>query len=758
MLRPIAPAVRHTLALVALAALAACGGGGGSDSPSTSGTTAAQVTVQGVAAKGLLQKAKVEVLQVNANGSTTLLKEGTTDDKGGYSLTGIPAGTAVVVRVSAVAGTKMVDEATGDTLDAPVGFVMRAATVTQEGGTNALQITPFSEMAVAKAEASGGLSANNIEAANADVRTYLGFDVLAEKPEFSGTNPQNKAALAVAAISQLANTPVAASGLGCADTKQEDRVKCVVGKMAQKGTDDTDLGTSIETAKQKIKGDKNYTGEVPPAPQPQPETLLPAPTRTAVTEAKALIANIRSNGPFLGGSGADTLDKRLNSTADTLRDSSSPVGDGSQELFKRVLGAAAALDSKDFTLGVFEVPTEAANVARCTFFKNATDPTDNTPADDVASANAIGCRLTYGGRVIEDGVNYAYQQGLRIMPTATKGTYTVITQVVKQRLIQEKGGEFTNDTSLPAYTVRLPAGSSVLLGQVSLKRDANANLNGFTLSGDYATSVYNVVNGLATRNTITASVVPAAVGALTQLSVSGVFTSSGGSLPGATVQLAPGSYFQTSFAQPGNVISSTETDQLSRAAHLILSGSVGTASVTGTLDINGFKAPKVAPGNGSVTALPTQVSFNGVIKQSASVTLFDGTLAASATSLSDFDATLNAGSSNQPTNPQVSFVGKLYVPSRPLMQVNLALTKPSRTVTAVSGQYVQDATTVLISAQRNTQIEANNYVNLATPSGVNLRIKPNVPRSLLTKSEVTIGVYDADKSRIDYADGSFQQY
>jgi hypothetical protein len=477
-----------------------------------------------------------------------------------------------------------------------------------------------------------------------------------------------------------------------------------------------------------------------------------------VTEAKALIANIRSNGPFLGGSGADTLDKRLNSTADTLRNASSPVGDGSQELFKRVLGAAAALDSKDFTLGVFEVPTEAANVARCTFFKNATDPTDNTPADDVTSAKAIGCRLTYD-IVFENGVYYGYQQGLRVMPVANNnGHYIIHTQVVKQRLIQQKGGEFTNDTSQASYTVRLPLNSQPLVGQITLSRDANLNLNGFALSGDYATSVYNVVNDLATRNTITASVVPAAVGPLTQLSVSGVFTSSGGSLPGATVQLAPGSYFQTSFAQPGNVISSTETDQLSRAAHLILSGSVGTASVTGTLDINGFKAPKVVPGNGSVTALPTQVSFNGVIKQSASVTLFDGTLAASATSLANFDATLNAGSSNQPTNPQVSFVGKLYVPSRPLMQVNLTVTKPSSVVTSVSGQYVQDATTVLISAQRNTQIEANNDVNLATPSGVNLRIKPNVPRSLLTKSAVTIGVYDADKSRIDYADGSFQQY
>jgi hypothetical protein len=752
MLRPIAPVVRHTLALVALAALAACGGGGGSDSPSTSGNTAAQVTVQGVAAKGLLQKAKVEVLQVNANGSTTLLKEGTTDDKGGYSLTGIPAGTAVVVRVSAVAGTKMVDEATGDTLDAPVGFVMRAATVTQEGGTNALQITPFSEMAVAKAEAgSGGLSANNIEAANADVRTYLGFDVLAEKPEFTGlkgADPQNKAALAVAAISQLASS----SGLGCTDTKQEDRVKCVVGKMAQKGTDDAELGASIETSKQTIKGEKKYTGEVPPAPLPQPDKLVPSAERASATaEAKALIANIRSNGPFLGGSGADTLEKRLSSTADILQNASSPVGDGSQELFKRVLGAAAALDSKEFTPGVFEVATETANAARCTFFSNATSPTDNTEATSVDNAKAIGCRLSYD--IVREGANfYAYQQGLRIMPTPIKGTYTVITQVVKQPL-DLVNGQFTNGNN-PATL--LPAGSSVLLGQVSLKRDANANLNGFTLSGDYATSVYNVINGLAAKNTITASVVPVAEGSLTRLNVSGVFTSSGGSLPGATVQLAPGSYFQTSFAQPGNVIDSPETDQLSRAARLILAGGVGQASVTGTLDINSFKAPKSALGAGAVKALPTSLSFNGVIKQSASVTLFDGTLAVSADSLSEFDP--NVSSPVLPTNLKATFAGKLYVPSRPLMQVNLTLTKPSSGVTEVSGQYVQEATTVIIAAKRSTKVDADNYLNLLSGTGVNLRIKPNVPRTLVTKSDVTIGVYDADKSRIDYANGSFEQY
>jgi hypothetical protein len=756
MLRPIAPAVRHTLALVALAALAACGGGGGSDSPSTGGTSAAQVTVQGVAAKGLLQKAKVEVLQVNANGSTTLLKEGTTDDKGGYSLAGIPAGTAVVVRVSAVTGTKMVDEATGNTLDAPSGFVMRAATVTQEGGTNALQITPFSEMAVAKAEASGGLSANNIEAANADVRTYLGFDVLAEKPEFSGANPQNKAALAVAAISQLAST----SGLNCTDTKPADRVKCVVGEMAKKGTYDQGLVTSIEDSKQAFKLAKNYTGEEPPKLLAQPEKLVPSPERASATaEAKALIANIRSNGPFLGGSGADTLEKRLSSTANTLRNSSSPVSDGSQEIFKRVLGAAAALDNvnaSNFTAGIFGVRTDAANLVRCSFFSNATDATDNTLATNAAGAKAIGCRLTYD-IVIEGDVLYGYQQGLRVMPTATPGKYTVYTQVVKQRL-KEVGGELTNDTTDPSYTVRLPAGSAALVGQVILSRDGKSNLNGFTLTGDYATSVYNALNGLAAKNTITASVVPAAVGSLTRLNVTGAFTTSGGSLLGATAQLAPGSYFETSFAQAGNVIDSAETDQLHRAAHLVFTGSVGEASVTGTLDINSFKTTQVPFGDGALTALPTQIAFNGLIKQSASITLFDGTLAATAANLDSFDPNIDAGSSNQPTNPQVSFAGKLYVPSRPLMQVNLALTKPSKVLTSVSGQYVQEATTVLISAQRNTQVDASNYVNLATPSGVNLRIKPNVPRTLLTKSEVTIGVYDADKSRIDYADGSFQQY
>jgi len=146
--------------LASLLALAGCGGGGG-------GTPAAStVALSGSAAKGILIGAEVNAYSLSG------VKLGTTktDDLGRYTLNIAPTSQPVLIEVTAISGTKMLDE-TGSlvagkfpVVTAPTGLTMRsfAANASQE---TLVRVNPLTEMAVAVAKAagvSGALTINNL--------------------------------------------------------------------------------------------------------------------------------------------------------------------------------------------------------------------------------------------------------------------------------------------------------------------------------------------------------------------------------------------------------------------------------------------------------------------------------------------------------------------------------------------------------------------------------------------------------------------
>ncbi|HEX5373382.1 MAG TPA: hypothetical protein VFW84_11685, partial [Aquabacterium sp.] len=692
-------AVRTALSVAVLSALVACGGGGGSDAADPT------VTLSGVAAKGLLKNAIVRAYRVNSDGSQTLIKESVTDTDGSYSLADIPAGVTVLVEISAGPSTTMVDEATNATdVPVPAGFRIRAATTTVEGGTNTLQVTPFSEMAVTKAEgAEGGLVPANIEGANADIRTYLGFDVLAERPDFSddGTAPENKAALMLAAVSQLANNATEVDNLGC-DSEDDtgDRIKCVIEKLADGGTDDDALADKLETAKDEVVND-DFAGtddDIPPAPLPQPtEIVAPDLRATAISEAKALIAGIRANAPYLGGSGSDTLDKRLRAVEQTINAAANPVNPTSLDLYQGVLQGAQWLSDGMFAEAGFPINTQRAIASGCTFF-TSTDPTVNTAAANADEANAVGCRMTYHVAQKQNGNWYAYQHGFRVVKTDTANTYAVYSQVVEQLLNPE---DMSMDTSSPSNTVRYPLDSAALVGSIVLSKDGSGQTTGVSMTGDYAAGVRAALQGFAAKTVVTATVTPTTVAVgdieLTRLNLTGSFVSSGGSKPSGTVQLASGSYLQSRLLTPGDIHSGEVDGAIAhREAKLVLSAGAGEASVTGTLTLSAFSSSADVP----TQELPTSIAFQGVVKQNASTTLFDGTVTASAggdVGLGGFmvDAPVTVDNFVQAS---VAFEGALYVPSRPIMTVNLTLSSPSFQHYTLSGSYAQSgSSTVLVS-------------------------------------------------------------
>ncbi|WP_338439223.1 hypothetical protein [uncultured Aquabacterium sp.] len=199
----------------------AVGGGGGGGSPATSQSS----SVSGVASKGLILNGLATAYAVDSNGTkgAALQTKRTSATDGSYSFTDLPQGVAILIEVTGVANeTTMKDEATGGTLPLDSTFKLRAATVTGNSGNVAVQITPYSEMAVALAVASGGLSADNVQKANQKVVGFAGEDVLSTPPTFDNVGkPTNPAAVKLAAVSELAN----AAGLGCSGSQLQGQVR-----------------------------------------------------------------------------------------------------------------------------------------------------------------------------------------------------------------------------------------------------------------------------------------------------------------------------------------------------------------------------------------------------------------------------------------------------------------------------------------------------------------------------------------------------
>lgn len=213
------PAFKRTLTALAVASalsVTGCGGGGGGDTPTTS--TVSGVTLDGVAAKGIMWKADVVAKELSADGATVERTVGTdsTDQTGGYSITVADSytGGPIQVTVSADGDTLMKCDAAasapngcgafaaGDSNDtnanqvidrgewyAPGSVSISAAVPKAEKNQQiAVSVTPFTEMAVRRAKASGGLSESNIDAANNAISRMLdpnataGLDILRTKP------------------------------------------------------------------------------------------------------------------------------------------------------------------------------------------------------------------------------------------------------------------------------------------------------------------------------------------------------------------------------------------------------------------------------------------------------------------------------------------------------------------------------------------------------------------------------------------------
>ena len=310
----------QALAACSLLVLVACGGGGGGSSSSSGGPTA---TVAGVASKGLILNGYATAYRVNSDGTRgeSLATTRTSSTDGTYRFEGLPVGALVLVEVTGGVGATMRDETSETPLPIDGDFKLRAAQTTPESGEIALQVTPFSEMAVALAERAGGLTSTRVQEANQYVVDFVGAPVLTTPPQFDNSNrANNPVALKLAAIAKAAQS----EALGCTDGDQVAKVQCVVQALADGGPGSEDVVDAVNAAINAVKTELEDTkpelvAQVQPVTLQSP-VLSGTPVATGIAAAKALVQSVRELGSALESRDDNSLWQRIQELDASVKD------------------------------------------------------------------------------------------------------------------------------------------------------------------------------------------------------------------------------------------------------------------------------------------------------------------------------------------------------------------------------------------------------------------------------------------------------
>jgi hypothetical protein len=755
--------VRGMVAMGVFAWLSACGGGGGGSSSDNGGTVpkSLSASLAGVASKGLLKQAVVKAYALLDDGALgALLAQGRTTADGHYSLSGLPAGALVLVEISADAQTLMADEASGKDIAPAPGFRLRAAaTLSSGGGQDVLQVTPFSEMAVAMAEANGGLKADVLATSNARVKSYASYDVLTEEPKFDSSNrPSNGAALNLAALSQLASQHTLSE---CQAVSGAAAVACVVTEMGKKGVQDVALATQITAARSQV----SYAGlDTPPSLSPQTTPFVTEAAKTAVAEAKALVKNVRSNGE---SGTAEALQQRFDAVGQefsrvglvidtSLQDTLDAVGNVVQRMERKLQPFASQFDVGSVSCMVYSdanatvLATSAANAAgvECLVYQwneyvqgSSVQPSDGLYTYKLKvyqmalrfTRGDVAHRYVMNSRLIRQDVTSYYQMAKWQTDPATGQLVNV--SEYEYREVVDSATDLTRSYQALVNVTASASGNTITQASFAGELAPTSNWNKPAVAGD--------------RRTVDLSASVVAEGTLTRLNVAGVFKGVAGGQVLPTVSLEKDSHLLVRTATPGDLATALGDDQAGTAAHFKLvatgtSGSVLTAQLDTTL-----VALNQAQGRGR-----GQLTLAGNLRDAGGALLFDGKVTLQAPT----DVVQAPGQPTQLGSATLELDGTLPVPDRPQLQVHLASSLDPAVDRVVSGTYVQGTDTFLVKANVAGRTGALQSLKLSTPGGISATYAPGVASFNILKGADVIGVANVKSGRVDYVDNTWEQY
>ncbi|HEX5354751.1 MAG TPA: hypothetical protein VFW93_00940 [Aquabacterium sp.] len=798
--------VRHLVAGAALVALSACGGGGGgSDADPQAQPSSSKVTLSGVAAKGLLRNALVTAYLPDAKGQPgQKLAEVLSDANGHYAFTGLPAGQTILVVASrstdSAKPTTMADEATDQDVPVPVGFELSAATVlgTTSVSDNLLQITPYSSMAVDKARqavaATGKFDSTTVGKANADIRRYVGFDVLSEAPVFDATGhaPVNAAALALASVSTLAqaqSTESCPALAGLTDDKAITAVKaqCQVDSLRKAGTSDDAMRDRLDAARLATASQESYAGALPPAPAVQPVSLKDVPVGD-IEATKSLTSYLRSDVPFIVGTTGDTLNTRVQQVQNDLIAAINPLDSANVRLLDAIFYAFNLAAQREYGAPVSSTRFDGhGRQIGCTFY---TDNTYSVVAFDPAKRETQVCRISYAYTLktpatpTTPAVYRALQHAIFMepgnssdAPTGGFSDFKVRTSLLWQDGTFAADGSFEPDWQSGEHIMLAAGGGSepfnstlVATASVSWVVDASGSdyITRLSLIGDLAPAyerVQNVVQAKGLKTTADLVLAPdARPNQLSKLAVTGGFSAVASDGSVSSIKLLNGSAIQGWLTLPDSTADQflAKTDDL--ALHLILQAATQSGSVIrGALDVSKFTDTALALGSGLTASqrigkqlnLPAQISFSGVMERGGQA-VFSGAVSVTMDGLSTYD--INVPIEDSAVTVALKINATVQVPSRPdLTLKDLILTRKSHVVD-IAGQLEQGTLWVRLAGKQDAAGVLK--LDLLSDSGVSLAVDSSsvTGKFSLMRGGNEVGLLDSRAGQISYADGSYERW
>lgn len=787
----------------AVFSLAACGGGGGDSStppPSSGGGTGGN-TVMGSAAKGIVINGIVTLKDAAGNVLPTTPTQVLTSSNGSFTANvGNYAG-PVLVEVTAGPNTTIQDEITGVNQSASglTGVLLESATVVTAGQPATANITPFTTVVAQLAKRSVPMgqpvTAVLVQQAQAALATTLGFNPVSTAP-VNSRDPQanaaaapeaRKQALLLAALAQFGTTnptcealPTRAEELACAarqfataytsSTISGGNASVVVNGSALNGLTQAISAVSADST-------INRTG-VTVVPSADPSTSTLANAESNPNTPQTVVVNVPEGGFNAGDVAAvRTLFNNLRSNAAALENA-----DLNGPLETQIADFADSINTQTFgfdfgTLEILNSTSQAGELFMAYF--NPSNANNRPTSSLVGGFGIVGTTACQ----VFAGVPQADESGaVRSVPPTASSSGTPNGQSVGCTIfgpaVLVPGGGFAQ---LRHYTLYTPVQGMANTLQVNSDSRFCQFPQGYSFANDPDTclpqgQVLDRVSGPGTTarmSTANNGEQSAAFNGRIAAPLEFVFSPQG--QPSARL-LADQVTVNADFV--GNDVATPGTFSGGGSITTVQGTNTLTASLTNITASGGENAEGVLIG--SVSATGTVESNLGVLtgtfsannsSPSTGITSFSGGLSVGPTGSrsqifqGQLTLTQTAASAGMPAVNSTAFQGMISLPQRPQLELSLQVSESlvagnqGDNPANLSFSYQQAGTTVLFTGERASN--GQEVVTFSSPTSL-VTVGPFEPKratrvDVLRNGRKT-GEFLVQESRINYTDGSFEQF
>lgn len=779
-------------------ALAACGGGG--DGSGTAASGGSGTAPGGTAALGFVNNGIVTLKDGAGNTLTTTPAQVLTGMDGSFTADVGDYTGPLFVEVTAGPDTTILDEVTGDFEDASntMGVLLESVTTVTAGQPTTVNVTPFTSIVAQLAKQSAGngneISTLLVQQAQAAISTTLGFNPVATPP----VNPRDAAASAaaspearkqavlLAALAELGNTSPSCDGIGT----RADELACGARQyvMAYEGSTITEgaatisvngavlegftqavsnvsadpmintTGTSVDPATDFSTSTLASAEQMPNMPQmatvPVPEEGFNANDIAAV---RTLFNNLRSNAAALDNDQLnDPVRNQLTNFASSINTQTFGLDFGTIELLNGTAQAGALFQAYFNAPDPQNRPTTSViggfgivGTTACQVFAGVAmvDEEEGVvrssppPANSSGTPNgqSVGCTI-FGPAVVFEDFSFAQIRYYTSYTLAQSPSNTLVVNSDSRYCEFPTGYRIgiDEDTCIPEGTVLGGVGGTDTTARMTtaMNGDMNVFFSGkITPPIDFAT-----VNGEFGAATLA-----------DEVSVAIDFTGN----DSATAGFFRGNGSITSILD-GNTLTASFTDIDATGSEDENGNLIGSLAATGTVESDSgvltgtFEADNTTANRGTI-------NFSGSLSLGEAgmrAELFGGTIA----------LTESVGTTTTPSVDTATFSGTFSLPERPILQLNLQLsetfgTDGSDDAETLMFTYQQGGTTVIFSGE--TDSTGAGMVTFSSPTSM-VTVGPFDPETTapvdVLRDGRKAGEYLVQDARINYADGSFEQF